>query len=1148
MTMKILISSSTTPGCRAIQETSGVSAPLDLAVETKICARPYRFIPLRGGQLRQGASGFFQTSLTVLAVVLFLAAAGVVRAQSGIGDIVYTVGTVVRDSNGQNWAYLLWQGTQPGLVSNRTFAVYSKFGDPTNNTPYVRRSVVSLQTDARVIEPLLERAANLGDDPHKLVSDLTALFGNFIPPTAISRGDQLSAVMRGSMTDPRYYQNLLLLARNHAGINLALGFADAELIGLGRTTFEVRAFDPVASQDLAVIGRVTVEAGNPTVLPRPGPPVLVPDTSPKGDLNLTFRWGTPDNLRRLGLMQFGYNLYRVASGYAASHGWTVINPPPLPTLAGLVATNPAAAKRVNPVPITPGKLFSIAEAANFSPVTGDTNTFFIRDDDGRGRTNYINYGFTNGAQFIYYVSARDVLGRDGLVSTGLVATVCDRMPPYPPTHINVLNDYSYDPASKTSNQVLRVVWRQNQQTNESVALYYLYRWTNIVQMNALQGNPANNLIGVVSHIPGVTNASFIDNGAGSPSSLGAYGETYWYTVRAADVGACGPNFSPPGGPAYGVLRDRQGPPAGTGYVEINCVRPVVTALPVTYGTLRTADPINYNLYISCTRNDSRIEWAEFYCQAIYQADIAGPAGTIVVTNYFGQLNYGGASDVSTWWTPIQNPFTNAKPVKITIQVSCRAGLANGKISNFASTLVVPPSSSQQYAKVPFQATADSQRVIAGDRQNRDCIEHDPGGTNDIAITIIPTEGTAEYRLYRRVDGGPLSLLCQGPVTNLAQFIKCYESAHPVNGGTLCFFLQLLDASGNPSPLVPLGSCVDTAPNAPLPTPVLSRITSSGDSTTPQMNLSWFCPPYGVERFEVRIAADPTPPNTNQYALSASLSSTGAPPVSVTFTNSGTNLARDFNLFNTPMVGPAFGNDGALFQIRCKIEMGKTYYVTVRAHGKKGNYGKFSNYESFVWIPTNTPGPQVPWPQRPLPPAATTFFAAAYYLSPTNAFMPLQTASYTGNGVLVGYATFSHRITVTTKEGSPRIGTVLDPLSLIETNVNGGSLFPCAMYRYTVSNAGGAPPSGDTIQVSPLMENIAYQLSGSASQSTNTIILDPFIAVTSSTDATFNYIYFWLKDNQPVISGSRYKYILVHFGANPNHEVDQLVPSNEVNVP
>ena len=299
-------------------------------------------------------SGLVPMLATVLATALLLTACGVARAQSGIGDIVYTVGTVTRDSHGRDWAYLLWQATLPGLVSNRTFAVYSKPGEPTNSAPYARLSIVALQTDARVIEPLLERAQNLGDDPLKLQSDLTALFGSFIPPSAISRADQLSAVMRGSLSDPRYYQNLLLLARNHAGINLALGFADAELIAPGRTTFEVRAFDPATSQDLAVIGRVTVEANNPTVLPPPGPPVLVPETSAMGDLNLKFRWGTPDNLRRLGLMQFGCNLYRIASGYAAAHGWSVSTPPPLAALANLVATNPAAAKLVNHVPITPG--------------------------------------------------------------------------------------------------------------------------------------------------------------------------------------------------------------------------------------------------------------------------------------------------------------------------------------------------------------------------------------------------------------------------------------------------------------------------------------------------------------------------------------------------------------------------------------------------------------------------------------------------------------------------------------------------------------------------------------------------------------------------------------------------------------------------
>ena len=77
-----------------------------------------------------------------------------------------------------------------------------------------------------------------------------------------------------------------------------------------------------------------------------------------------------------------------------------------------------------------------------------------------------------------------------------------------------------------------------------------------------------------------------------------------------------------------------------------------------------------------------------------------------------------------------------------------------------------------------------------------------------------------------------------------------------------------------------------------------------------------------------------------------------------------------------------------------------------------------------------------------------------------------------------------------------------------------------------------------------MENIAYQISTSVTQ-TNTVILDPFIAGTTYNDGN-NNLYLWLKDNQPVISGARYKYILVHF--NSNHEIDQLIPSNEVDVP
>jgi hypothetical protein len=170
---------------------------------------------------------------------------------------------------------------------------------------------------------------------------------------------------------------------------MALGFADAQLIGPGLTTFEIRAYDMTKDQDLAVIGRVTVEAGNPTQLPASGPPVLVPEASGMGDLNVRLRWGTPDELRRLGLMQFGYNLYRVPRAFAVAQGWSAATPPSLGQLTNLAATMSNVVRRVNRAPITPPKQFSLPEAADLG---ADPKTMFLMDDDGRGRAGYVNHG------------------------------------------------------------------------------------------------------------------------------------------------------------------------------------------------------------------------------------------------------------------------------------------------------------------------------------------------------------------------------------------------------------------------------------------------------------------------------------------------------------------------------------------------------------------------------------------------------------------------------------------------------------------------------------------------------------------------------------------------------------------------------------
>jgi hypothetical protein len=270
---------------------------------------------------------------------------------------------------------------------------------------------------------------------------------------------------------------------------------------------------------------------------------------------------------------------------------------------------------------------------------------------------------------------------------------------------------------------------------------------------------------------------------------------------------------------------------------------------------------------------------------------------------------------------------------------------------------------------------------------------------------------------------------------------------------------------------------------------------------------------------------------------------------MTFSNFGTNLTLSFYGAITPKAGPGFGNNGAEFVVPCSLEIGKTYVVTVRALGKNGNKSDYSNFETFLWAPTNAPSPQVPWPARGLPSPNANFPGLAFFLSPTNANGALRTGNFTGNGVLVGLGQFGD-VQYDLRGEAPRIFTQLNPNATVVTNQFGETILPCALYRFQVPNTNFPSTSGDIIQVSPLMEVIAYQVTGTPGTPVSTVIHDPFVAVsvvsTPSTVALPSTLVLWLKDTQPQISGARYKYVLARFKAN--HEIDQLIPTNEVEVP
>ncbi len=98
------------------------------------------------------------------------------------------------------------------------------------------------------------------------------------------------------------------------------------------------------------------------------------------------------------------------------------------------------------------------------------------------------------------------------------------------------------------------------------------------------------------------------------------------------------------------------------------------------------------------------------------------------------------------------------------------------------------------------------------------------------------------------------------------------------------------------------------------------------------------------------------------------------------------------------------------------------------------------------------------------------------------------------------------------QGPPSVNGNFDPNSGLETNQYGDSIFPCAMYRTQVPNANFPVTSGDAIQVSPLMEKIAYEISSSAGSPTRTIIHDPFIGVSQSSVNGGIILWLWIRDN------------------------------------
>lgn len=1172
-------------------------------------------------------------------------------AQAPVSNLVFTVGTTIQDSGGHHWSYVLIGAPRAQLLAGKRFSVFGKPGFPTNAVPYTLRGTIFQQNDPGAISALLSQSTALGGNLTSLSNSLNVLLRNVPGASGLPLAQKVAAAFQAAASDANTAQLLELLAHVHPGLTLCAGRAFAEQIA-AVTTYEVREVDPATSSPGDVLGRVTITPGAPVILPAPGYPFQVLTSDPSDDLRIRLRWGTPPELRRLSLLSFGFNVWRIPLADALTAGYHT-NPPSLSQLYANARFVPA-----NQAPVMAGKDFSTGHGAGAADDPADLVTYFLTDDNGRARGLT---PFEDGAQFYYFVTARDVLGRDGLVSPGGLAQACRRAPPQPPGGLAVQNTSRVLTlgGNKTNVSNLLLAWQQNTNAADRVSEYWVYRWPNPSMVWTNDSAPLSNRVGVVAQTPGADANSFLDDGPTAPRVPGL--TNFWYTVRAVSQGACGPLLSPHTPPAWGVLRERSGPAGATGTVVGSCGAPVVAFLQSN--TLTNSGPpdvFHLTYRFTCQRRDPGIAWAMFLTtnqigkldvvgplyfppngdaiQADYSVTLAGSnalaAVACAVGTYYGVVSepeyaYFAASPLpnqrleSVFFAgqllltsmrsddPLRaravNPnscfpgnFVTAYPDgavsmsfdvrpsgPMLVQVSTNRNPVGGPL--WADLGVAMPDTNNLYwihfpdcPLNPLPPFRGCQIRLPG---GVDCSQHvtraaDGGAVAPIQIRFQLTPRTREYRLYRSINDGPLSLLSQGAAAYQAgRTMVRTDDAMPPSAARLCYFVQLLDEHGNSSPMVLLG-CKEVKP-AKLPRPVLAEPQAQGNAGAPQVMLNWFCPTAGVYRFEIKIeradqpgGGQPTGFSSSKLVRSVAFNSYAR---FYGLIEGGTAPAHFDEAHLTPPVGNAFG-PGPQFTLAANVLSGVPYQISVAAMDNQGHSGNPSQVWKFIWQPTN-PVPTVPWPARPLPPAKG--FDEDLFATTNGAFLPRVSAVLLRNpnlqldfrypvGIRIGEfgpipaspetIGTTNLITYVVPSVGSRITFIAppaDPHTLVFTRKSqdptrkGELLLPIVVYRQQVANTNFPQVSGALTQVTPLLERIPYSTVACPTcepDGTFVTIYDRLLGAGLEVDRERNgaEYFLYLRDQQPVIIGAAYQYFVVRL--NAQHEISEVIPAGTVTIP
>ncbi|MCW1886774.1 hypothetical protein OKA04_18690 [Luteolibacter flavescens] len=457
----------------------------------------------------------------------------------------------------------------------------------------------------------------------------------------------------------------------------------------------------------------------------------------------------------------------------------------------------------------------------------------------------------------------------------------------------------------------------------------------------------------------------------------------------------------------------------------------------------------------------------------------------------------------------------------------------------------------------------------------------------LTMGLCLTPGTKEYRIYRSINGGELSLIEQGDavagaVNGLAGFS---DPNLPAGSARVEYYAQFVNGDGSASPMTAL-ACPVIVITAP-PVPVLNRLRPvfAENGSGNEMEVQWHCSATGVERFQIFVESGSG--NLIQYLQPVPTVLSGTPggpaggPGAVTISgnfihtlvpgNVGSQQMLNTRSYYTKRVGEnAEGSTemlgiGPNYKMRIPVNGAGQYKVWVKSIGLRGGVSAPSNALDFRWrnpVPeTNVNEAPIPWPARELPPAIN----GNAFTNPVRVVrIPRSTLSMTVNGVAGTWRTYwpanaaadgvsenylrgvmigfgrpfnSKDYIAGGTAAAPRFSITSHDLQAGRRNANAyltpvrdrpwDLTLPAVLYRRQIPSSTFPQPAGDVIQVSPLIESIAsYRVGESESR-----IADPYVAVLGVPLAGGSdqlALAFCLLDTQPVIEGASYQYFLVRF--------------------